>query len=479
MSVPKFSIVIIGGGFSGTILAVQLLRRDPALSIAIIDKGSALGRGVAYGTRHSCHLLNVPAAKMSALPEEPESFLNWARANHDPQVQPTDFLPRLVYGRYVAALLADAAKCADPGAFRWIQGEASSLAREHTHITVQLNDGRNLATETVVLAAGNFPPANLNIPGISGLSKQYVPSAWSADAMQDIPQNGDVLLIGSGLTSLDLAIALKTEGFTGQIHILSRRGLMPHSHRPTGRWPQFWNEQSPRTIRGLLRLVRQQVKAASETGISWHAVIDALRPMTQNIWQSLPLAEHGRFLRHARAYWEVHRHRVAPEIGATVAGLIQQGQIHLHAGRIKDYREEDDYAEVRLRDRKTGLLTTLRVDRVINCTGPETDCRRIGDPLIKSLLAQGLAQPDPLFLGLDSDEHGAMIGRNGIPSDFLYAIGPARKGALWETTAVPEIRVQASRLGEYLALRLAPSIVDRDYVTYKMAIRDMAAIASD
>ena len=442
-------------------LAVQLLRRDAGLSVAIINNGSAPGRGVAYGTKHSCHLLNVPAGNMSALPEEPESFLNWARANHDLQVQATTFLPRPLYGRYVASLLEEAARRAQPGAFRWILGEASALSRERGHITVKLNDGRKLDTETVVLAAGNFPPAG--IPGLPQSSRRYVASAWSsANALQGIPQNGNVLLIGSGLTSLDLAIALKTEGFAGHIHILSRHGLMPHTHRQTGRWPQFWNAQSPRTIRALLRLARNQVKAASEAGIDWHAVIDALRPVTQKIWQSLPLAERKRFLRHVRAYWEVHRHRVAPQIGGTIAGLIQEGQVRLHAGRITNYREDQDHAEISLRDRKTGVLSQLRVDRVINCTGPETDCRRIDDPLIKSLLAQGLAKPDSLFLGLDTDEEGALTGHNGTPSPSLYAIGPARKSALWETTAVPEIRVQASRLADHLACILSPKMIRRE-----------------
>jgi uncharacterized NAD(P)/FAD-binding protein YdhS len=317
-------------------------------------------------------------------------------------------------------------------------------------------------TQSVVLAAGNFPPGNLKIPGLTEHSERYVASAWSANAFRDIPRNGNVLLIGSGLTSVDVAIALKSEGFTGQIHVLSRHGLIPQPHRQTGQWPEYWSDQGPRTTRGLVRLVRDQIRAASAAGCDWRPVVDALRSATQTIWQSLPLKERRRFLRHVRPYWEVHRHRIAPEIGDALSTLLLDGQATLYAGRVTDYRESSDHVEVVLRERKTRTQRSLRVDRVINCTGPETDCRRMEDALIKSLLAQGLARPDPLFLGLDVDSEAALIDSAGVPSDSLFVIGPARKGCLWETIAVPELREQASQLAEHLACRPEKQTEDED-----------------
>jgi uncharacterized NAD(P)/FAD-binding protein YdhS len=450
LSDVQFSAVVVGGGFSGAMLAVQLLRRAPNLSVAVVDKGLVPGRGLAYGTQYDCHLLNVSAGNMSALPEEPDHFLRWARANYARAVQATSFLPRRVYGHYVGCLLDETVSNRSASKFQWIQGEVCSLAREGSHTKVQLKDGRYLIAGAVVLALGNFPPARLNIPGLSHGHERYVPSAWSAAGAGDIPRNGEVLLIGSGLTSIDVAVALKSEGFAGHIHIFSRRGLIPQPHRQTDPWPQFWDEQSPQNTRGLLRLVRDQVRAASEAGVDWRAVIDTLRPVTQKIWQSLPFDERRRFLRHVRSYWEVHRHRIAPEIGDALASLIHDRQASLYAGRITSYREFQDYVEVGLSDRKSRSQRVLRVDRVLNCTGPESDCRRMNDPLIKSLLAQGLARPDELSLGLDADLNGALLDASGNPSDFLYVIGPARKGRLWETIAVPELRMQASQLAEHL-----------------------------
>ena len=432
-------------------LAVQLWRRIPNLPVAVIEKGPAPGRGLAYGTRHYCHLLNVPGrqherapGRTGSLPALGKNELRALRASYE-------FLPQRVYGQYIGSLVDEIIRHDAAGNFEWIQGEVASLVRDRSRVQVELKDGRTLVTHALVLAAGNHPPANLNIPGLPKNARRYVRSPWSEEALRDLPKNANVLLVGSGLTSVDVAVALKSEGFAGHIHFLSRHGLMPQTHRKSEKWPQFWNEHSSRTTRDLVRLVREQARTATENGSDWRAVIDALRPVTQKIWQSLPLNERRRFLRHVRSYWEIHRHRIAGEIGETIGSLTRDGQASLFAGRVTSYRENSEYAEVCVSDRQTGSERVLRVDRVINCTGPEANYRRVEDPLIKNLLEQGLAKPDPLSLGLEVDSKGALIDSEGNASPSLYAIGPARKGLLWETTAVPELRNQASELAENLA----------------------------
>jgi uncharacterized NAD(P)/FAD-binding protein YdhS len=248
-------------------------------------------------------------------------------------------------------------------------------------------------------------------------------------------------------------MALKSKGFHGIINVVSHQGLFPRARRHVRQdenWPSFWDETSPRTVRGLLRLIRNQVQVASEKGIDWRCAFDSLRPVTQNIWRSLPLQEQKRFLRHARAYWDVHRHRVAPEIGDVLADMQTEGQVRLHTGTVTAYSEDGAHAAIHYWDRKSHTEKILRANRVINCTGSESDCRRIDESFIVSLLVQGFARPDPLFLGLDVDEHGALLDSEGAASHPLYALGPTRKGCLWETTTVPEIRVQAAALAQNL-----------------------------
>jgi len=448
--ISPFTVAIIGGGFTGATLAAQLLRRSRGrVSVALIERGARLGRGVAYSTGCAEHLLNVRARNMSAYPDDPEHFLEWARLNHALDASPDDYLPRPLYGQYVASVLQQEIE-RHPGQAEHVQDEAVSIARVGPAAEIRLRSGRTLFADKVVLAFGNFPPGDPRLPGRTPHSLRYVSNPWRASALGDGAEDKSVLLVGSGLTSVDVAIDLRRRGFRGTIHILSRRGLLPEAHKVAAPWPPFWDHKSPRTALGLLRLIRTQVKAAEKAGSGWRAVIDSLRPFTQEIWRSLSFTEQRRFLRHVRPYWDVHRHRVAPAIGARIASQLHDGQIEIHAGRIKAYAEDIDGVDLTYRDRESGQVKRLRVDRVINCTGPESDCRRVDNPLLADLMRQKLARPDPLFMGMDVSPDGALIDAHGVASNLIYAIGPIRKGSLWETIAVPELRVQASELSTLL-----------------------------
>lgn len=448
-----FTIAVVGGGFSGATLAAHLLRAgNPSVSVVLIERAGCPGRGVAYSTTCEGHLLNVPAENMSALAHDRDHFLRWARCQLDSDVRPGDFLPRRSYGQYVGSILQEASKGHET-TFEWRPDEAIAIKRASGRAEISLRSGSRIMADKVILALGNFPPGDPRLPGRQESSRRYVANGWTGSALEHIEQDKSVLLVGSGLTSVDVAISLRAHKFEGKIHILSRHGLLPAQHKPSLPLTVCWNNLLPRTACGLLRLVRAQVREAEEHHGDWRAVIDSLRPISQQIWQSLPLQEQRRFLRHLRVYWDAHRHRVAPEIGALLASEMRDRRIEVHAGRVTEYCETPEYVQVIYRDRQTGESRKFHVDRVINCTGPDVDCRRVNNPLVKNLIHQQWVRPDPLFLGLDTARDGAVIDAHGVPSDFLYALGPLRKGTLWETIAVPEIRVQASEL----ALRLLSS----------------------
>ena len=446
------TVAIIGGGFSGAILAAQLLRRsNPSFSVVVVEKTSSVGRGLAYGT--ACHslLLNVRARNMSAFADDPHHFLRWAQSNYDPATGPGSFLPRSVYGHYVQAVLNQAAQSAGKQELEWIRDEAVTLSPTSDGTTeIHLRGGRRVLADRVVLAMGNFPPGDPLASWDAENGSRYVRNPWSAESFEGVDSLDSILLVGSGLTSVDMAVQLRIQGCRGTIHVVSRHGLLPQPHKAMDACPPFWNESSPKNTRGLLRLIRKQVWQAQQKGGEWQSVFDSLRPLVARIWQSLPEPERRRFLRHVRPYWEVHRHRAAPDIAKSIADQISSGQIKIHAGRITDYVEDDRGTKVTYRDRKNGKPTSLLVDRVINCTGPESDCRRLEDSLMSALLDKGLARPDPLFLGLDVSLDGALIARDGTTSSSLYAVGPVRKGSLWESTAVPELREQIHKLVEHL-----------------------------
>ena len=477
MQTTKIEVAVVGGGFSGAILAAQLLRCAPGCRLAMIDPGPQPGRGVAFSADKSCHLLNVRCGWMSAFPGKPDHFLEWARTHHRSSVQHSDFLPRGVYGQYIDSLLNDVRTRCSGGAFEWVQDEVVSVCREASRLKLRLQSGQELVAQFVVLATGNNKSTTLKVPGLSASSKRYVSSGWSNHSWKGIPQTGNVLLIGSGLTSVDVAVALRSEGFVGGIHIVSRHGLIPQVHRQSAAWPAFFKEPYPKSVRGLLRRIRSEVYAASRAGVDWRSVIDALRPVTPRIWQSLSIDERERFLRHLLPYWNVHRHRMAPEVGAVIHDLIRNRQISVYTGCVKSCVECAEHLEVHFHNRKSGKDEVLRVDRMINCTGPEADFRRVDAPLFQSLFEQGLARPDPLFLGLDVDADGRLLDRRGEPSRSLYAIGPIRKGSLWETTAVPEIRVQAAELAALLARNLGHHQFDNDPVLVDASRRQYSSNA--
>jgi uncharacterized NAD(P)/FAD-binding protein YdhS len=445
------TFVIIGGGFSGTCLAAALLRISGAsTSVVLIERSERLGRGVAYGTQWSGHLLNVRAQNMSAIADDPQHFLRWSRLHYDCSIAPGDYVPRQVYGRYAEWVLREALETTAAG-FEWVRDEALSVMQIDDQAEITLWSGRQVIANKVVLALGNFPPANPKFPGEKDTNARYISNPWSGSTLDDINKDGSVLLVGSGLTSVDMGISLRARGFKGKIHLLSRHGLLPQQHKSAPPWPAFWGHESPRTALGLLRLVRSQVGRAENEQSDWRAVVDSLRPFAQKIWRSLPAKEQRRFLRHLRAYWDVHRHRVAPQIGAMLAAELAEGLLEIHAGRIVEYAEDDRSVRITYRDRHSEEVRTLDVDWVINCTGPDADVRRIDDPFLKSLLQQGLVRPDALSLGLDTTEDGALLDTRGVPSEVFYTLGPLRKGNLWETTAVPEIRAQAATLAVHLA----------------------------
>jgi uncharacterized NAD(P)/FAD-binding protein YdhS len=263
-----------------------------------------------------------------------------------------------------------------------------------------------------------------------------------------------VLLVGTGLTMVDTVLSLAERNHEGRIHALSRHGLLPHVHRPgvaVGRSVEF---PQPLRIRAILRALRREARSAREVA-DWRGVVDALRPRTASLWRDLPEPERRRFLRHLRSFWDVHRHRMAPGVYETLEQLQRAGLLRVHAARVRSFRLMDGgWVEARVRPRGLAREVTFRVQHVINCTGPDASIAR-GHPLLRGLLEAGLVRADALGLGLATDADGALLDAEGRASGVLFTLGPLRRGDLWESTAIPEIRVQALALARRLLERLA------------------------
>ncbi|WP_240360056.1 FAD/NAD(P)-binding protein [Pyxidicoccus caerfyrddinensis] len=487
-----WDVAIVGGGASGTLLALNLLKNARApLRVALVERSGRVGRGLAYSTDSSRHLLNVPAGRMGAFPDDAEHFLRWMR-REAPDTAPGDFVPRQRYGHYLESVLRDFVASAPTGIHLEVVAEDVVSVREDAgRVTLSLSGGGQLEARTAVLALGNALPADLRVPD-GGLyaSARYHRSPWAPGALLDVGRRDTVLLIGTGLTMVDTVLSLEERGHQGIIHAVSRHGLLPHVHRRGAlscsttyaspgirdvlralrqevmRECEEWEGADgrmhpiPIRIRAVLRIMRQEVKRATDAGADWRTVVDALRPATVPLWHRLTEGERRRFLRHLRSHWEVHRHRMAPSIGDTVERLRSEGRLFLHAARVRSFRLEEAGVEARLRPRGDTQETVLHVQHVVNCTGPEGAITR-GHPLLKAMAEAGQVSPDVLGMGLATDGDGALLDLSGRASGRLYTLGPPRRGELWETTAVPEIRTQARALAEHLLQRLGPAPVTR------------------
>jgi uncharacterized NAD(P)/FAD-binding protein YdhS len=446
-------IAIIGCGFSGAMVAVHLARLagTAPLRIVLVEKGPRFARGLAYGSPCERHLLNVPAGLMSALPEEPTHFLDWLQGR-EPAAHAGSFAPRKLYGDYLESLLVSTAR-ASGIPIEFLQDEVVDLRHggdADSRILVRTAESRLIVADRVVLAMGHQPPQDPIGMVKTTSTHRYMVDPWSSSPLHELGTDEPVALIGSGLTAVDMVVEASERGHRGVIHAISRHGLLPNRHRPTTPRSHFELGNQRATARILLRSARSEAARCEAEGGDWRSVVDGIRPVAQSLWRSLCGGERKRFVRHLASHWDVHRHRVAPEIDELLQSRLQDGRLVVVAGRVISWEERADEMVLTVQRRGRAETETLAVGRVINCTGPARDIRVGASKLMRSLLSNGMGRPGPLALGLDVADSGALIEPGGRTNDRLFAIGPLLKEHLWETTAVRELRCQAAELARRL-----------------------------
>jgi uncharacterized NAD(P)/FAD-binding protein YdhS len=437
--------IIIGGGASGVLLAAHLLRaaRAPVV-VTLVEQREDLGAGVAYSTKDRSHLLNVRASNMSAFADDEDHFVRWLR-DHAPEVavnlpSPFFFAPRYLYRDYLASLLAPHF---EQGRLRRVRATAVSLSEDTSRVSVGFADGNRRTAERVVIATGNEGP---RLPR----------AAWRYDGWQSSPApaieaDASVVMIGTGLTMVDWALSLLNQGHRGPITAVSPHGLLPHAHRPT-RAMTLSGSDVPfgQPLGRVSAWLRREVRKAEAGGGEWRTVIDALRPHTQRLWQSLSLDDKQRFLRHGRAWWDQHRHRIAPAAAAILSTARASGQLRILPARLDRFEERNDGVDVVIKRVGGGDEERLHAKAVFECRGRASDIQRTENPILQSLLNSGQGRPDALQLGLDVTPECAIISADGEVSRSIFAVGPVTSGVFWEVTAVPDIRLQVARVARQL-----------------------------
>jgi uncharacterized NAD(P)/FAD-binding protein YdhS len=436
----EIDVAIVGGGFSGCAVAANLARHAPPnFSLALFEPGE-LGRGAAYGTAHREHLLNTRAHAMSLFSDEPDHFVRWLGLRGGP----ADFVSRRLYGDYVGEVVRYAFEL--PRFAHVPDRVAAVRRREQGGFVIEASRAR-FAARAVVLATGNVLPDDNALPLEMRLHPGYVRDPWRFDYHG---VGGQVLVIGSGHTALDVLVALKACGHRGTVHVLSRRGRFPEVHAAT---PPFdvIPALDTRGACALVRSFRRHVDDAARRGYDWRAVVDALRPESEVIWRRLPAAEQRRFERHLRVHWERHRHRAPEQVDAVRDEYRRSGRLRTYAGRVRRMERGDVTIELR-----GGEIATLRPDWIVNCMGLGRAAAMARDPLLGTMLADGIVSREQGGLGLAAGWDLAAIDSGGKPVGGLWIVGSPVRGSRFEATAVPELRGMAELAASEMvrALRL-------------------------
>ncbi|AYF49549.1 pyridine nucleotide-disulfide oxidoreductase [Pseudomonas fluorescens] len=458
-TIRNADVLIIGGGLSGTMLAVQLLRLPGQRRILVIEPRAELGRGEAYSAVELGHTLNGNAARMSVDPDNADDLTQWLtdyigtggwpESAEQPVPVSELFPPRGLFGVYAQQRLAEA-KALSASTVEHVRGEVVDLQVSADSTLLTLDNGQQLRGARAVLATGMFPAARTPQTESSGLNAAAV-DPWDVQAMTQIDPQAPVLIIGSGLTMVDAVVSLEQAGHRGPIEIFSRHGLLPHARRQPPSWEDFLAaDHSLRSPLQLLREVRRQCRLALAQGIDWQAPLDTVRAHIGRLWSQASEREKRQFVRHVRPWWESHHHRSPPLSAQLVARLREEGRLRIRAASFKGLEPGGEGVTIRLRPRGEQVIRQVSGAALINSSGIEYDWRRVARPLPRQLLERGLIQAGPLALGIAADASGAVLDAEGNVSQRLFAMGPPLRGMWWESTAVTDVAIQAKALAAKL-----------------------------
>jgi uncharacterized NAD(P)/FAD-binding protein YdhS len=459
MRKASFTVCVVGGGFTGAAAAIACLTRiKNPFRLVMIEPSSSLGRGVAYGSHHPLHLLNVRPRDLSVRAVQPGDFLNWAFRQLDQGENHAGlhdglahtFLPRQLFGEYVRQRLFETVAQRPDVAFSIVNNVARSCIAGSGVFHIETGGPETVTADAVFLGTAY---------GLSPASGNGALNPFDRVPGERLARAASIALIGSSLTMVDVLLGARRDGFQGKAIVISRRGQLPRPHAPKGVVPQQIGLPRSKHVALFAAAIRIACEMGEENGTPWQAIINGLRPSLQDIWQGLASEEQARFLRHLRPFWDAHRHRLPMEVHGRLMAEFSEGHAVHVRGSVAEVTREGDRFKLTLQRRASTAPELVETDLAFDCSGFRPD---LDQPLIESLFDQALARPDPHRLGLVVERNGQVLGAGGEPTEGLFAIGPLCQGTLWEITAVPEIVAQADEAAQSLAfLREAPAKAER------------------
>lgn len=476
-------IAIIGGGFSGALVLANLIENaNDVFAVEWFNNTETLGIGVAYGTQNPEHLLNVRADRMGAFADNPAGFYEWLLSETGKEktkelnakiiIREGSFLPRMLYGAYLQDIVQQSLNAAKAKNIqvniRQAQVTDAVLYHADTQQVMLTVDrggvGQELLVDAVILATGHLSSKRMEFQSsMLNYRDRYLSNFWkektgilNIEQLSAMDEQAEIVIIGSGLSMTDAVLSLRKFGYRGHITAFSRNGKLPQPHGEASLYP-VWDwvanpAHAPRSALGLLQGIRKEISKAAARGISWRAVIDSIRPITSQLWSQLPLSEKRCFMRRLFPLWNIHRHRMAPEIYQFLSEERQNGTLSLIPAHIYYMGEDNEKITIAYRKRGINTLDNLSADLVLNCAGIECDIGASHHPLLNNMRDRGLITIGPLRMGIELDVNGQI---KGSAPDAVFAVGGLLIGEKLESTAVPELREQAKEVAEKLIHMMA------------------------
>jgi uncharacterized NAD(P)/FAD-binding protein YdhS len=459
MTGARAAVAIVGGGFTGAAVAFHLARLGVEADILVFEPRGRLGAGLAYGGDDPAHRVNVPASRMSLLPDDEDHFARWLAETDalgdDPQaVVGGEAYPRRgEFGRYVDAQLQPLLKS---GAVRHIRASVVAMRKLGGLWRIRTEQGETFRAGLAVIATthptAGLPPELAPLLGDAGL----IVDPLAEGALAPVGRDERVLIVGAGLTAADLVAGLEAQGHRGTITMISRRGLRSRSH-PQTPYPgesDFVGDPA-RKATELLARVRAAVTEATEAGRSWHPVFETLRLQGGDIWRALAPDARRRVARHLRPFWDAHRFRLAPQLDALLAAKLADGSLVLRKARLGAVARRGEALAVELRDLRRKTATTETFERIVVATGPAHGDILRSQTFLGELAAHGALAPDPTGLGISASLDARAVGASGEPDATLFVAGPLARGAFGELMGLPHVALHAQFVANQLATALS------------------------
>lgn len=434
-------IAIIGTGLSGVTTALYLNETLDKAEITLFEQSKSLiGKGIAYSSSLPYQPLNVRASNMSVYDHSPAHFVEWLKSKF-PTIENIEhtFQPRNIFANYIKDEIS-----AKLDKTSIIAQQVLNIHEKEGKYDIITPETTHAPFDFVILCSGNEKPQELSfLNDFSGIIEN---NPWNID-IETLVDKKEILCIGSGLTTVDLLGSLYKKNFKGRLSVYSRKGLFPRTHVEARPLPDISLTpilQADKTISGYWSGLKTILKNTQDQGLTWHEVLDLIRPHIPVLWKNLSAIERKKFLSRVKSYWEIHRHRMPKESAQIIEDLTQKKQLQVLKGTIDHVRGHQVY----IKDKP--IIHVVQPEVIINCTGPNTDIS--SNLLIKNLLDQDLVRQDELKIGIQTLDTGELINKHS--QNNIFAIGSLRKGNDYESTAMREIRIQARAISKLISERI-------------------------